>query len=112
MTVTTPRTETSDAIDRRVERADAVGTMYAYGRMDQGHPPVLGLNDSGPNPTDSAWTFGRMYGEQERAFSEGTQGYAYGLATAWDHFVANEGKSLDQPSRYQASLAATTTKED
>lgn len=102
MTVNTEPTEAEkerlEMIQKIADRADIVGFWYAWGRLDQGHPPVLGSeNDPTPNTTSTAWTFGRMYAEQKRAFAAGEVGFSHGVPSAWENFVLTEGKSIDRP---------------
>lgn len=88
----------ASTVQRVADRADLVAFWYAWGRLDQGHPPVVGSEQAGAvNSTDTAWLFGRMYAEQERAFAASETGHAYGIQTAWENFVLTEGKSLSTP---------------
>ena len=87
----------ASTVQRVADRADLVAFWYAWGRLDQGHQPVVGSEQAGAvNSTDTAWLFGRMYAEQERAFAASETGHAYGIQTAWENFVLTEGKSLNR----------------
>lgn len=76
---------------------DVSAYWYAWGRMDQGHPPVLGhltLDDSKPSKVTSAWEFGRMWARAKAALRSGEQTYVPSLQDAWANFVASGGHTL------------------
>lgn len=69
---------------------DGHAYWYAFGRFDQGHPPVAYRpgTETLPSATSSAWLFGRMWAMLDPDAS------GPGLPTAFDNFVATRGHSL------------------
>ena len=74
---------------------DAAGFWYAFGRMDQGHAPVVIQPSHGSSPSQSttAWHFGRLWAAEQYRFStEG--GSSSGMETSWENYVASGGRTL------------------
>lgn len=72
---------------------DLAGFWYAWGRLDQGHDPVVpSPGDTAASSTGTAWWFGHLYAEHRAADRVTT----YGIPTAWEHFVASQGHTLDR----------------
>lgn len=76
--------------------ADTAGYYYAFGRLDQGHPPVAILApDRAPSSTATSWLFGRMWAAMQRDYRDpNVGGYFPGIQPAWENFVASGGRSL------------------
>lgn len=75
---------------------DAMGWAYAFGRLDQGHPPVAIIApDRAPSSTGTAWLFGRMWAALKREERDpNVGGYFPGIQSAWDNFAASGGRTL------------------
>lgn len=77
-------------LEGRVTAADSRAYWYGWGRLDAGEPPVHGMSSN----TDAVWKFGRLYGEQERAYALEQRGFAHGIQTSWENFRASGGKTI------------------
>jgi len=71
-------------------RNDAAGFSYAWGRLDQGHPPVLSVDQGhAPSATDSAWVFGSLYAQMLLELHHPVHPRTFGFAmqSAWAEFA-------------------------
>lgn len=71
-------------------RNDALGHGYAWGRLDQGHPPIVAVNEGdSPSNTDTAWAFGSLYAQMllELHDPEHPRLTAFSVQDAWDVFA-------------------------
>lgn len=101
MTTVTHRVFTYDDLPKPITEAetrdDLAGYWYAFGRLDQGHPPVAEMAhvDGSPSATSTAWLFGALWMASQREFRD-HGGYCPGMQTAWDNFVASGGHTLQR----------------
>lgn len=97
-----PRHFTYDEMPKAVTEAeirdDLAGYWYAFGRLDQGHPPVAAQlhAEDAPSTTSTAWLFGSMWMASQREYRDpaGRGGYFPGIEPAWENFVASGGRTL------------------
>lgn len=62
---------------------------YAHGRMDQGHPPVVGFAPEPPNQTDTAWGFATLYARMHEEGQDRShpRTFVLGTQSAWEMFT-------------------------
>ena len=83
------------------QRWTGQGAYYAWGRMDGGEDPVVGLHDTDPNSADTAKVFSDLYVTMMTAFWERRRVSAIGLPSAWENFRLSGGTSLEYPRAEQ-----------
>lgn len=69
---------------------------YAWGRLDQGHEPVVNAKiystKGTPDTTTTAWWFAHLYDVHKTEAANG--GGSCGLPSAWQNFVASKGNQV------------------
>lgn len=103
---TTPLELTIDALGRPewsydsadYSTDDASAYWYAYGRLDQGHEPVVifPIHGSGPSQSATAWHFGRLWAAMQHEYRDphGPGGAYPSMQGAWDNYVATGGRRI------------------
>ena len=71
---------------------------YAWGRLDQGHEPVVNSpvysTRGTPDTVSTAWWFGYLY-HSHRTKAAANQTGSVGLPSAWQNFVASKGNQIE-----------------
>jgi hypothetical protein len=109
VTVSFPNTPEYVALSSQLKadyvRNDAAAHGYAWGRLDQGHVPVVALTpNEAPSTTATAWVFGSLYAKMllELHDSHHARSSALSMPSAWDVFVQTGCPTGSLPQRLGA----------